>query len=1142
MSADVSVGSNETPVVGMRLNGNSGTYRITRFLGGGQTAAVYSATVEDSAITYRIGAEVAVKVMVPGLDRDTIKRFWQEEGFLIGLNQGLRNLKLKNIADEDGTKLVPSVWDRSTESGYQFLVLTLASGQALDETMRAGHHLSEVDALTIVYQFMAVLLSLHEQVHRAYLDFQPRNIFWNERDKRIVVIDWNLLSKQEMDSYRPNYDQDRQTAIRLLHRLLVGQETITSIRENHSALAAWSQLSFSMQYLLKELALPDTEILSSTRTLFERLEQEVIWQTAGSDELLFQAADILERHLKEEIDGPAEYYKVINLQKRAVALLQLAENQGVTHRMGAIAQYLHDQLDKGVHVRSHLSGGQSLLRAGDFLNARELFETAVAEAVTPEEQILAHRWRLLGKKPAEKAGEVVPELIKLLADSSGRPRRSLEASRAVESIPWEAAAIIAKEMSALDTLGNLLVLDVRTLGLAELELWIQRSQDAMGFSKSLESGQLGDTGYGRAFWYLLGDGQEIDSIKEKVRERLSGLVTRKEHIGKIEQFVSDKMTPDSAISALHSAEFRADPVFHHVVLEHVPGWMGDPANDQYLSDLLDSLVQIAASDVIKHRIIAQKQSIERLHETRFWVDWACAPSEIDGGTDDEEQLVDQSELDTKPSVETSGSSAIESVESSSRVYGNRDREDKVEVAFHFPHAGSPKAIELALHWLKKIQPETGQIPGRYLKLVSDFVEGCIGHRYTSDSVKQWLGESFPDELKRISRGINYNLEIVDLRRRLAVAEVQLGNAQRQKDRAEADAGRQKEHTRAALDRMRQEHENSLKRFTEKHERNLEKLNQDKENLELAIANLEAEQTQRKIDYKQELDEIKSIAVQEKEAELQSIQTSIAELDSEYKRLDEWMASEKVLRKEEIEHQLEQELAPLRAQEGALLERIARTESEAVERRKMYEEQIQVVSADLQTLNAELYALKQERETLAQALRRRRNEKAELRREAERYRKIQQELKHELRQMHADKRSSKSVLWEESQRLRELERQIERANRRLSYDRHALKQVTRFITIGERISTSEQFERVLVSKLLERAKTIGLHEFPRQIESLETALDSLAEIEHIYRVVAYLQFAVDSLAIQSELDELYELLQAARQTFRLRYVRQADDPE
>lgn len=72
--------------------------------------------------------------------------------------------------------------------------MTLAEGRPLDELFRENKKFDLSAIHSIGRQLCMVFEALHNKVQRGYLDFQTKNVFWDEKRNKITVIDWNLLT------------------------------------------------------------------------------------------------------------------------------------------------------------------------------------------------------------------------------------------------------------------------------------------------------------------------------------------------------------------------------------------------------------------------------------------------------------------------------------------------------------------------------------------------------------------------------------------------------------------------------------------------------------------------------------------------------------------------------------------------------------------------------------------------------------------------------------------------------------------------------------------------------------------------------------------------------------------------------------
>lgn len=267
---------------GVVLKGQKASYRLSKYLGGGAFGEVWAADVTESELKDEKSnpvKQVALKTLNPGLNEIEQQRFWLEPEVLGAFHP-----------HPDGYSRVPLHFESQKADPYPFFVQTLATGTPVDELMRTVE-LSERDALDILAQFYRVLQSLHEGLQKSYLDFQPKNIFWNAETHRILVIDWNVLASEGSGNFKP--EEDLKRAAQLLYRLLMGipAPQATSPRALAQPKENWQQLSVGVQnFLVKALGQASEAAYPTASSAAEVLEK------------LLAAWDKNQADLKQDID------------------------------------------------------------------------------------------------------------------------------------------------------------------------------------------------------------------------------------------------------------------------------------------------------------------------------------------------------------------------------------------------------------------------------------------------------------------------------------------------------------------------------------------------------------------------------------------------------------------------------------------------------------------------------------------------------------------------------------------------------------------------------------------------------------------------------------------------------------------------
>jgi serine/threonine protein kinase len=145
-----------------------GRFRLVRPIGEGGMGAVWAAVNEG------FGREVAIKVMLPSIGRDSIavQRFFNEARIC-------GSIRHPSIVDVLDVGLLPD--------GAPYLVMELLDGESLDRVLRRVGTLTPTDALAILRDVSRVLALAHARgvVHR---DLKPGNLFLHVLPSGEVIV------------------------------------------------------------------------------------------------------------------------------------------------------------------------------------------------------------------------------------------------------------------------------------------------------------------------------------------------------------------------------------------------------------------------------------------------------------------------------------------------------------------------------------------------------------------------------------------------------------------------------------------------------------------------------------------------------------------------------------------------------------------------------------------------------------------------------------------------------------------------------------------------------------------------------------------------------------------------------------------
>lgn len=363
---------------------NGRSYRLLHRLGGGRYSEVWQAQVVDEP-----ERQVAVKIMVSAPDERERQIFAREAEILLHLASVEEAMGLRL----GGCSLLPNVEAIADE----FFVETLAPGKPLDQVLREERRLPEPEVLAIGEQLCRVFQALHEGLRRSYLDFQPRNVFWDYKTRRIMVVDWNLLSPEG----QVNVTRDLETIARLLYRLVVGEGWSSERLEEPQG---WRTLtSGTREVLARALHNNLARRYSSAASLRAALAAQLTWWGSEANDLLREAAQYLETAVVERKE---------DCYRQAKQVLDIAERKGAEL---SLVEQLRERAVRGTSCSEpYLKEGVALLRTGDRLAAKAAFARGLEEAVSFPDRLLFRRWQeVAGAAPwisLDRAARVIEDL------------------------------------------------------------------------------------------------------------------------------------------------------------------------------------------------------------------------------------------------------------------------------------------------------------------------------------------------------------------------------------------------------------------------------------------------------------------------------------------------------------------------------------------------------------------------------------------------------------------------------------------------------------------------------------------------------------------------------------------------------------
>ncbi len=426
----------------MKLRGNKDKYALEKLLGAGKYGQVWRAVAESD------GELVALKIMNPGLDGKEQRHFWSEVEILAQL------AKEEEEAGDwaDGVSRLPRISDAwpGDEEQPAFMAQTLAVGTPLDELLRERGWLPEREALEILRQVSRVFGFLHEGTGRSYLDFQPKNIFWDEDEERVMVIDWNLLSEVGAGKV----GEDLTALARLLYRSVMGMPApgAGAVRVLAEPLAAWAEVSRATQRILSRGLHPnETERYESTAALGEALDEALQnWEHCENEAFVQSLPEYVE-FVAAGLADPDE--------------AGLARLERAADRLSAARLYKWDSAEQLVEIETiaeplaawlrgagQLALGRQYYKVPMYNEATQAFRAAEEEAWDNAGALRARRWQAAAEQARAggygKAGrEKLAEVLTALENKEWQKAATLQAD-----LPGAPAELLGVELAALQGL------------------------------------------------------------------------------------------------------------------------------------------------------------------------------------------------------------------------------------------------------------------------------------------------------------------------------------------------------------------------------------------------------------------------------------------------------------------------------------------------------------------------------------------------------------------------------------------------------------------------------------------------------------------------------------------------------------------
>lgn len=348
------------------------------------------------------------------LQHDVDELYAQEQDVAERLRRLVATLRNAGVWDEDSAGVAEK---NLGENGEPLLPRTLRSKlqAALDE-LAQRKQLSDQDIIEIGLGVCRALQLLHHK-YRAYKDFQLTNVRWDEKNKQVKIIDWNVVTEANSVDLARGWGRDLvQRDIFRLASALFWLRTLANVPaaglspQELAQLggAAWHDGTKLPLRLVLEKALsidpqqryqeaftfsePETtRSITEMHSLGAALQRIQEWYQLRFGQLMAQA----EQYQNQRLWSDA--WAVLDLAQSAIVAVPAQAKQGVAQRLA----------EKIEHIRKEISGerpnyeiGLRLLRSGDLGGAQRHLSQAVSEQPN---DTMARRWLVIANMIAEQS-------------------------------------------------------------------------------------------------------------------------------------------------------------------------------------------------------------------------------------------------------------------------------------------------------------------------------------------------------------------------------------------------------------------------------------------------------------------------------------------------------------------------------------------------------------------------------------------------------------------------------------------------------------------------------------------------------------------------------------------------------------------